>query len=63
MTAAAVVDVDGLPPTQYLILETLAARHRLGELLWTFPSGRAYRHAADQLADAGLVGWKSGVAP
>lgn len=57
------IDVDSLPPTQYLMLETLAARHRLGEALWTFPSGRAYRMAAEHLATLGLVGWKSGVAP
>lgn len=30
-------DLDNLPPTQYLILEVLAARHRLGEAHWTFP--------------------------
>ncbi|MER7331784.1 MULTISPECIES: hypothetical protein [unclassified Micromonospora] len=57
------IDVDSLPPTQYLMLEVLAARHRLGEALWTFPSGPAYRKAADYLAQLGLVGWKSGVAP
>ncbi|MEW2474627.1 hypothetical protein AB0875_12630 [Micromonospora gifhornensis] len=55
------IDTDHLPPTQYLILEVLAARHRLGETTWTFPSRfRAVLHA---LADAGLIGWKSGVAP
>jgi hypothetical protein len=57
------IDVDSLPPTQYLILEVLAARHRLSEALWTFPSGPAYRKAAGHLAQLGLVGWKSGVAP
>ncbi len=31
-------DVDTLPPTQYLILDVLGARHRLGETLWPFPS-------------------------
>jgi hypothetical protein len=30
--------VGSLPPTQYLIVETLAARHRLGEPFWTFPT-------------------------
>lgn len=32
------LDVDKLPPTQYLILEVLAARHRTGEPFWTFPN-------------------------
>lgn len=31
-------DADALPPTQYLIMEVLAARHRLGEPYWTFPN-------------------------
>jgi len=31
-------DVDALPPTQYLVLEVLGARHRLGENLWPFRS-------------------------
>jgi len=29
---------ENLPPTQYMILEVLAARHRLGEQAWTFPT-------------------------
>lgn len=51
-------DVDALPPTQYLALEVLAARHRLGEHLWTFPTN--IRPALEALALAGLVGWKGG---
>lgn len=31
-------DTDNLPPTQYLVMEVLAARHRLGDNYWTFPS-------------------------
>ena len=31
-------DIDGLPPTQYLVMGVLAARARLGEPYWTFPS-------------------------
>jgi len=31
-------DVDALPPTQFLVLEVLGARHRLGENLWPFRS-------------------------
>jgi hypothetical protein len=48
-----VIDPDKLPPTQYLIGEVLAARHRLGEPFWHFPTmlGRAI----DALVDAGLV--------
>lgn len=53
------IDVDTLPPTRYLILEVLAARHRLGEQLWTFPAN--IRPALGALADAGLVGWKGGI--
>ena len=55
------LDTDNLPPTQYLILEVLAARHRLGEQLWTFPT--RLRSYVERLADLGLVGWKSGIAP
>lgn len=42
-----------LPPTQYLIMEVLAARHRTGEHLWTFPSNLAVPLRA--LEDAELV--------
>lgn len=52
-------DTDTLPPTQYLILEVLAARHRTGERLWTFPA--KLRHHLNVLADRGLIGWKSGI--
>lgn len=57
------VDADALPPTQYLLLEVLAARHRTGEHLWTFPARPAIRAAVDQLARLGLVGWKGGIEP
>lgn len=30
--------VDKLPPTEYLVMEVLAARWRLGEPSWPFPS-------------------------
>lgn len=46
-------DVAKLPPTQYLILEVLAARHRLGETWWPFPT--RMQPAIDALAEAGLV--------
>jgi hypothetical protein len=56
---AAPVDTDSLPPTQYLVLEVLAARHRTGEHVWTFPSRLTPQMKA--LEAAGLVGWKSGI--
>jgi hypothetical protein len=56
-----VIDTDALPPTQYLVLEVLAARHRSGEHMWTFPSrlGPALR----ALEHAGLVSVMHGIAP
>jgi hypothetical protein len=51
-------DVDRLPPTQYLILEVLAARCRLGEQLWPFPTRLRAQLAA--LTTAGLVDTRSG---
>lgn len=52
-------NVDSLPPTQQLILEVLAARHRLGEQVWTFPS--AHGKALRALEQAGLVNLLNGV--
>lgn len=60
LTVVSAVNVDSLPPTQQLILDVLAARHRLGEQLWTFPA-KGMRRPMDALANAGLIGWKSGV--
>jgi hypothetical protein len=57
------VDMDGLPPTQYLILDVLAARWRTGEHLWTFPTMPGIVRAAHDLGRLGLVGVKSGVEP
>lgn len=51
--------IDRLPSAQYLILEVLAARTRLGENVWTFPA--RLRPVLDQLAAKGHVGWKGGV--
>lgn len=53
--------VDDLPATQYLLLETLAARYRLGEMLWTFPRKQGVTRALDALSRAGLVHYDSGV--
>lgn len=47
------------PPAQHLVLEVLAARWRLGERTWTFPTS-VRRHLV-ALAEKGLVGWKPGV--
>jgi DNA-binding PadR family transcriptional regulator len=46
-------DVDRLPPTAYLVLEVLAARHRLGETIWPFPV--SVGAALQRLDDAGLI--------
>jgi hypothetical protein len=59
VTTAEPIDTDTLPPTQYLILEVLAARWRLGHQAWTFPA-RVNRYL-DALAGLGLVGWKHGI--
>lgn len=50
---------DRLPPTQKLVLEVLAARHRLGETMWTFDAihGKALRG----LEQAGLVNLHNGI--
>ena len=53
-------DPDTLPPTQQLVLEVLAARSRLGENAWTFPSRLV--PTLEALSRAGLIWWKSGVA-
>lgn len=52
---------DGLPPTQLLILEVLAARYRLGEGMWTFP--RNHTAYLAKLAAARLVDWWYGPDP
>ncbi len=55
------INIVNLPPTQYLVLEVLAARTRTGEHLWTFPSnlGPALR----ALEDASLISTMNGIAP
>lgn len=45
--------VDALPPTQYLIMEVLAARERAGEQSWPFPA--RLRPALRALQAAALV--------
>jgi hypothetical protein len=46
-------DVDKLPPTQYLVLEVLGARHRLGHTMWPFPT--SCTKAIKALEELGLV--------
>lgn len=50
-----------LTPTESLVLEVLAARHRLGEHLWTFTDRPAITRAINKLVGRGLVGSKGGV--
>jgi hypothetical protein len=52
-----VIDVDRLPPVQYLVLDVFAARYRLGEYCWTFPA--RLRQVLNALTDMGLIGQKS----
>ena len=49
------------PPTQYLMLETLAARWRLGEVFWTFP--KRMRPIAQRLEALELVTINGGNVP
>ena len=53
MTADDLAAMDALPPTQYLILDVLAARLRLGETSWTFPAN--LRAHANRLEEARWV--------
>lgn len=53
--------MSDLAPTQDLILEVLAARHRLGEPHWPFE--RRHRKALDALTDRGLISYESDVMP
>ena len=55
------VDTDSLPPTQYLVLEVLAARARLGEACWTFPS--RLKPALNALQSLGLIWWRHAPIP
>lgn len=44
---------DIFPPTQHLVMEVLAARHRLGEAFWSFPQNCI--QAIEALEAHGLV--------
>lgn len=50
-----------LPPTQFLVMEVLAARARTGETLWTFPASLA--DALRRLEERGLISLMHGIAP
>lgn len=60
MKATAEVDTDALPPTQYLILDVMQARSRMGESHWTFP--QRLEPQARRLEQTGLVSLRSGPA-
>jgi len=55
------MSVAPVTPTQDLILELLAARHRLGHNIWTLTASAAVRRALRALEVRGLVRWKHGV--
>lgn len=52
---------DALPPVQYLVMETLAARARLGERYWTFPT--RLRPALNALEARGWIWVRSAPTP
>jgi hypothetical protein len=60
VTITTEVDTDALPPTQYLILDVMQARSRMGETHWTFP--QRLEPSARRLEDLGLVWLRSGPA-
>lgn len=47
-----------LKPTEWLMMEVLAARRRLGEATWTFPS--QFKRQAKVLQELDYVWWKHG---
>lgn len=61
ITSAA--ELDALPPLQLMVLEVLAARYRLGEVLWTFTAHPITVRAIRALEAAGLVASMGGVVP
>lgn len=50
---------EELPPTEYLVMEVLAARFRLGEQQWPFPS--RIKPALRSLETKGLIRFKDGI--
>lgn len=51
--------LDGFTPTEYLVMDVLAARWRLGEDCWTFPS--ALSKTLGRLSRKDYISFKSGV--
>lgn len=51
-------NLDGFTPTEYLIMEVMAARWRLGIELWPFPT--AFAKTIRKLEDDGFVWYKDG---
>ncbi len=52
---------DTLPPLQDLLVELLAARHRLGEQMWTLTQNAPVTKALRELETIGVLGWKHGI--
>lgn len=50
-----------LTPTADLVMEVLAARHRLGEQCWHFDT--RHTRALNELTAAGLIWWQRGFEP
>ncbi|WP_114906829.1 hypothetical protein [Ornithinimicrobium murale] len=48
-------------PTEELVLELLAARHRLGESIWTLDRNTTVTKSLESLSGKGLVWFKSGI--
>lgn len=51
--------LDGLTPTEWLVLDLLVARRRLGANVWSFPS--ELRPTLRRLESSGFIGFKHGV--
>lgn len=52
---------DDITTTEYLMMEVLVARFRLGEVFWIFP--KSMRSIARKLDARGFVFWSYGIAP
>lgn len=51
--------LDGLTPTEYLVMDIMVARYRLGDDSWTFPT--EVGPALERLSQRGYLSYKSGV--
>jgi hypothetical protein len=51
--------LDGLTPMEYLILDVMVARYRLGDNSWTFPT--TFRPVLERLERRGYLNYKSGI--